>query len=105
MSSGKPFKSEIIHNLCSIPKIISRIILKRFFSNFKVSIISKGVFLPGDKRNGTEGAEKSIPDQLFGIFSHIEDLETITGRVMQSDNSSGYMQPLLSECSDIRIDY
>ena len=61
--------------------------------------------MPGDKRNGNEEKEVSIPEQLFGIFCHIEDLEMITGRVTKSDNSSGYLQPLPSDCSDIRIDY
>ena len=44
-------------------------------------------------------------DQLLAIISHIEDLEVVTFRVSKSEKTSGYMDPLPSDKSDIRIDY
>ena len=44
-------------------------------------------------------------EQLAAIIAHIEDLEVVARRVKSSDHEEGYLAPLNSERSDIRIDY
>ena len=40
---------------------------------------------------------RSICDQLNTIIAHIEDLELVTSRVYQSENSQGYNAPLATD--------
>ena len=40
---------------------------------------------------------RSICDQLTTIIAHIEDLELVTSRVYQSENSQGYNAPLATD--------
>ena len=40
---------------------------------------------------------RSICDQLASIIAHIEDLEEVTSRVSQSENSQGYNVPLATD--------
>ena len=40
---------------------------------------------------------RSICEQLSSIIAHIEDLEVVTSRVSQSENSEGYNAPLATD--------
>ena len=65
---------------------------------------SRKVFLPGDVKKD-QNDERTIPEQLHNIFSHIEDLVEVTDRVKNSEVANLYMDPLASPKSEIRIDY
>ena len=47
----------------------------------------------------------SSGDQLAAIIAHIEDLQVVNSRVKNSDLTEGYMNPLASDKSEIRLDY
>ena len=80
-------------------------------SNIKLAILNmhqyvchRAVTLQGDKQE--EGVEdKAIGEQLASIISHIEDLEVVNERVRNSDLAVGYLNPLPSDKSEIRLDY
>ena len=52
-----------------------------------------------------ETPTKSVQDQLASIISHIEDLEEVNERVIVSDDTKKYNEPLLSEESELRFDF
>ena len=80
-------------------------------SNIKLAILNmhqyvchRAVTLQGDKKEEGE-VEKTVGEQLASIISHIEDLEVVNERVRNSDLTVGYLNPLASEKSEIRLDY
>ena len=98
-------RNTFLHN------IEEKIVEKRLLiSNIKLAILnmfqyvaSRAVVLPGDRSE--QGAEPSVVEQLAAIISHIEDLEEVNDRVRTSDDNNRYMQPLLSEESELRLDF
>ena len=67
-------------------------------------VCNRAVTLQGDKKE--EVLEyKTVGEQLASIISHIEDLEVVNERVMNSDLAVGYLNPLASDKSEIRLDY
>ena len=86
-------------------------------ANIKLSILTlwqyvltKKVVLPGDRKpNGEEQATKDRPpgldEQLDAVTAHIEDLQVVIERVQAADDIEGYNDPLLSEISELRLDY
>ena len=80
-------------------------------SNIKLAILnmhqyvqSRAVVLPGD-RPEDDGNNKSVQDQLASIISHIEDLVEVNHRVTISDVTNNYNDPLLSEQSELRLEF
>ena len=65
---------------------------------------SRAVLLPGD-RTEEDGNNKTVQDQLASIISHIEDLVEVNHRVMISDDTNNYNDPLLSEQSELRLEF
>ena len=85
-------------------------------ANIKLSILtlwqyvlSKKVVLPGDRKSSEDQASKDKPpgleDQLDEVTAHIEDLQVVIDRVQAADDIEGYNDPLLSEISELRLDY
>ena len=86
-------------------------------ANIKLSILTlwqyvltKKVVLPGDRKtNGEEQVSKDKPpgldEQLDAVTAHIEDLQVVIERVQAADDIEGYNDPLLSEISELRLDY
>ena len=79
-------------------------------SNIKLAILNmhkyacrRAVALPGDKEDA--GGERALTEQLANIFSHIEDLGMVNTRVRESDLAQGYLDPLASDKSELRLDY
>ena len=68
-------------------------------------VLRRAILLPGDKREEGDEENRSVQEQLSAIFSHIEDLEKVNARVRVSDLSAGYMEPLASDKSELRLDY
>ena len=80
-------------------------------SNIKLAILnmfhyvlSRAILLPGD-RTDEEGGSRSVQEMLAAIISHIVDLENVNKRVRDSDATLLYLQPLLSDTSELRFDY
>ena len=72
--------------------------------------VSKKVALPTDSKRSAKLAKERPPpsdgrDQLEAVKAHIEDLGVVIERVKRSDEEAGYMSPLLSELSELRLDY
>ena len=86
-------------------------LFRLLISNIKLAILNmyqyvlrRAILLPGDKKE--EGDEENaVPEQLSSIIAHIEDLEMVNARVRVSDLSDGYMDPLASDKSELRLDY
>ena len=84
-------------------------------ANIKLSIltlwqyvISKKVSLPGDRKTGEEPCKDkppSLDEQLLAVEAHIEDLLVVIERVSTADDLVAYNDPLLSEISELRLDY
>ena len=80
-------------------------------SNIKLAILNmhhyvckRAIILQGDKKE--EGMDdKSVGEQLDSVISHIEDLKVVNERVANSDLAEGYLNPLASDKSEIRLDY
>ena len=70
-------------------------------------VCHRAVSLQGDKKDQHDEKlqEKGIGDQLAAIIAHIEDLQVVNSRVQNSDLTEGYMNPLASDKSEIRLDY
>ena len=68
-------------------------------------VLRRAILLPGDKKVEGDEDSKTIPEQLSTIISHIEDLEMVNARVQKSDLADGYMDPLASDKSELRLDY
>ena len=67
-------------------------------------VLNRAVTLQGDKKEEVQ-EEKTVGEQLASIISHIEDLEVVNERVKNSDLAVGYLNPLASDKSEIRLDY
>ena len=67
-------------------------------------VLNRAVTLQGDKKEEVK-EEKTVGEQLASIISHIEDLEVVNERVKNSDLAVGYLNPLASDKSEIRLDY
>ena len=99
-------RNTFLHN------IEEKIVEKRLLiSNIKLAILnmfhyvlSRAILLPGD-RTDEEGGSKSVQEMLAAIISHIVDLENVNKRVQDSDANLLYLQPLLSDTSELRLDY
>lgn len=89
-------------------------------ANIKLSILTlwqyvltKKVVLPGDQRKSSQDQEDQpskdkppgLEDQLDEVTAHIEDLQVVIDRVQAADDIEGYNDPLLSEVSELRLDY
>ena len=59
----------------------------------------------GNPGSGKERPPSDIGKQLDAVKAHIEDLEVVIARVLGSDDAQGYMSPLVSEFSELRLDY
>lgn len=71
-------------------------------------VISKKVVLPGDRKTGDEPNRDKPPgldEQLLAVQAHIEDLQVVIERVSCSDDMLAYNDPLVSEVSELRLDY
>ena len=68
-------------------------------------VISRAILLPGDKKDEDDAENKSVQEQLAAIIAHIEDLKMVNTRVRESDLSDGYIAPLASDKSELRLDY
>lgn len=66
-------------------------------------VSSRAVVLAGDRAE--QEGEAGVGEQLAAIISHIEDLEEVNSRVRVSDDTHKYMEPLLSEVSELRLDF
>ena len=89
-------------------------------SNIKLAIqnmfsyaLSRAISLPGDREEEQiergrrvgpvpefqykDPCSGSVSSQLNTIIAHIEDLEEVTSRVSQADNTTGYNEPLATE--------
>ena len=73
-------------------------------TNMAKYVATRAVLLPGDMEHGST-VQYGLSEQLRSILGHIEDMEVVKERVAKSDLTPGYMEPLASEKSDIRIDY
>ena len=99
-------RNTFLHN------IEEKIVEKRLLiSNIKLAILnmfhyvlSRAILLPGD-RTDEEGGSRSVQEMLAAIISHIVDLENVNKRVRDSDATLLYLQPLLSDTSELRFDY
>ena len=78
--------------------------IKLAILNMYQYVIKRAILLPGDKKEDGE-EEKPVGEQLSAIIAHIEDLEMVNKRVRESDHSAGYMEPLASDKSELRLDY
>ena len=90
------------------------ILYRLLISNIRLAILNmhqyvchRAVSLQGDKKDQHDEKlqEKGIGDQLAAIIAHIEDLQVVNSRVQNSDLTKGYMNPLASDKSEIRLDY
>ena len=78
--------------------------IKLAILNMHQYVIRRAISLAGDKKEeGDE--EKAVAEQLSAIIAHIEDLEMVNARGRDSDLSAGYMEPLASDKSELRLDY
>ena len=68
-------------------------------------VLRRAILLPGDKKEEGDDENKAVPEQLSAIIAHIEDLEMVNARVRVSDLADGYMDPLASDKSELRLDY
>ena len=73
-------------------------------TNMAKYVATRAVLLPGDMEHGST-VQHGLSEQLRSILGHIEDMEVVKERVTKSDLTPGYMEPLASDKSDIRIDY
>ena len=73
-------------------------------TNMAKYVATRAVLLPGDMEHGS-AVQHGLSEQLRSILGHIEDMEVVKERVAKSDLTPGYMEPLASDKSDIRIDY
>ena len=67
-------------------------------------VVSRAIQLPGD-RIDEDACSKTVQEMLAAIISHIVDLENVNERVQDSDATPLYLQPLLSDTSELRLDY
>ena len=64
--------------------------------------------LPGDRKGSNEYNKDKPPGiqhQLLSVESHLEDLTVVIERVSCADDILAYNDPLLSEMSELRLDY
>ena len=78
--------------------------IKLAILNMHQYVLNRAVTLQGDKKEEVK-EEKTVGEQLASIISHIEDLEVVNERVKNSDLAVGYLNPLASDKSEIRLDY
>ena len=78
--------------------------IKLAILNMHQYVLNRAVTLQGDKKEEVQ-EEKTVGEQLASIISHIEDLEVVNERVKNSDLAVGYLNPLASDKSEIRLDY
>ena len=76
--------------------------IKLAISNMHRYVMKRAVVLPGDTKDGS-GDERSVSEQLAAIIAHIEDLQVVNERVKKSDLASGYLDPLLSEDTQLGL--
>ncbi|XP_023340055.1 cilia- and flagella-associated protein 73 [Eurytemora carolleeae] len=96
----------ILENIIELSKekklLISNI--KLAISNMHRYVLKRAVVVPGAPKE-TKTEELGVPEQLNTIIAHIEDLTVVNERVKKSDLGIGYLDPLASEASELRIDY
>ena len=63
--------------------------------NLNKYVDTKKVILLGDTKE-KQDEDKSVPEQLNNVFSHIEDRVEVTDRVRNSEVADLYMDPLAS---------
>ena len=85
-------------------KLISLMVNRLAITNMAEYVATRDVVLPGDMEHSST-VQHGLSEQLRSILGHIEDLEVVKERVAKSDLTPGYMEPLASDKSDIRIDY
>ena len=62
--------------------------------------------MPGDRKDEVKTSSRDeVGQQLAAILDHIEDLQVVNTRVRESDMADGYLDPLASDKSELRLDY